>query len=203
LMLVLARLVPSLGRYAMRWSGLDFKAVEKSYCFVKSGIGRLSGSRVFSCGRIAVDGTDQPGLSNEDCYNPRISSWAASSVSKRIIANVKPEDVIAKRRANFEFLLQAISQVAGVQPLFEQLPRGVCPIVFPVLTDRRSELCSRLADRRVDSIEWWAGFHPFIRWDEFPDAVYLKGHVLALPVHQDLGLEDMAYIADCLRQCTQ
>ncbi|GAH94779.1 unnamed protein product, partial [marine sediment metagenome] len=52
-----------------------------------------------------------------------------------------------------------------------------------------------LTRRRISAIEWWSGYHPGICWDEFPEAAYLKAHVVALPLHHELGREDMAYIA--------
>jgi hypothetical protein len=34
----------------------------------------------------------------------------------------------------------------------------------------------------VHTIPWWAGYHPHLAWDLYPDACFLKDHVLALPL---------------------
>lgn len=195
---VLAALIPSLGRSAERWSHIEWLGIERAYRSVKYGINRLYKERRPSSTQgefVKVGGVDRPSLSWQDHYDPRISHWAMSRISRRIIANINPQEVVARRRANFQYLLEALCDVAQVEPLFEQLPEGVCPTVFPILTDRRFHLYAGLTERRIDAIEWWSGYHPGICWDEFPEASYLKAHIVALPVHHELDRDDMAYIA--------
>lgn len=200
---VLAALVPSLGRSAERWSHIEWIGIERAYRSVKYGINRLCKERRPSDTQgecVKVGGVDCPSLSWQDHYDPRISHWAMSRISRRIIANINPQEVVARRRANFQYLLEALCDVAKVEPLFEQLPEGICPTVFPVLTERRSQLYAGLTRWRISAIEWWSGYHPGICWDEFPEAAYLKAHLLALPLHHELGEEQMAYIARCVRE---
>jgi dTDP-4-amino-4,6-dideoxygalactose transaminase len=195
---VLAALIPSLGRSAERWSHIEWNGIERAYRSVKYGISRLYKERRQSStqsGFVKVCGVDRPSLSWHDHYDPKISHWAMSRISRRIIANINPQEVVARRRANFQYLLEALCDVAQVQPLFEQLPEGICPTVFPVLTERRPQLYADLIRRRISAIEWWSGYHPGICWDEFPEASYLKAHIVALPVHHELDRDDMAYIA--------
>jgi hypothetical protein len=45
---------------------------------------------------------------------------------------------------------------------------------------------------------WWAGYHPDLPWDEYPDTCFLKDNLLTLPVHQQLNREDILFIADRL-----
>jgi dTDP-4-amino-4,6-dideoxygalactose transaminase len=202
---VLAALIPSLGRSAKRWSRIEWNGIERAYRSVKCGINRLYKQRRLSGTQgefVKVGGVDRPSLSWRDCYDPKISHWAISTISRRILANINPQEVVVKRRANFQYLLEALCDVAQVEPLFEQLPEGVCPTVFPVLTERRPRLYADLIRRGISAIEWWSGYHPGICWDEFPEAAYLKAHIVALPIHQGLGREDMAYIAACVREAS-
>ncbi len=200
---VVAALIPLVGRSVRRWSPTKGNGIEKSYHRIKSGINRLYRHNTPSdlqSGVVKVDGVDQPSLWWQDWYDPQISDWRISTISMRIIGNINSGDVVAKRRANFQHLLEALHDVSGAEPLFKQLPDGVCPTVFPVLTERRSQLNAGLTKRRISTIEWWSGYHPEICWDEFPQAAYLKAHIIALPVHHELGQEDMAYIAACVRE---
>jgi hypothetical protein len=200
---VLGALVPLVGRSVYRWVPTKGDGIEKSYHYVKSGIDRLSMQNKLSASQsefVEVAGVAQPSLWWQDWYDPKISHWTMSPISRRIIGNVNRRDVVAKRRRNYQYLLEALRGVSGAEPLFKQLPDGVCPTVFPVLTERRSQLNAGLTKRRISIIEWWSGYHPEICWDEFPDAAYLKAHMIALPVHQELGQEDMAYLAACVRE---
>ncbi|MBA7656252.1 dTDP-4-amino-4,6-dideoxygalactose transaminase [subsurface metagenome] len=200
---VLAALIPSLGRSAERWSHIEWNGIERAYRSVKYGINRLYKERRPSGTQgefVKVGGVARPSLSWQDHYDPRISHWAMSTISKRIIANINPQEVVARRRANFQYLLEALRDVAQVEPLFEQHPEGVCPTAFPVLTERRSQLYTGLTQRGIGAIEWWSGYHPGICWDEFPEASYLKAHIVALPVHHELDRDDMAYLAASVRE---
>jgi len=46
---------------------------------------------------------------------------------------------------------------------------------------------------------FWGTYHPGIRWKEYPEASYLKDHVMTLPVHQQLTESHMDTIAEILR----
>lgn len=199
---VLAALIPLFGRSVRRWLPTNWDGIERSYHSVKSGINRFCVQKRLSTSQsefVKVDGVDQPSLCRQDHYDPQISHWRMSSISRRIIANVNLQEVVAKRRANFQYLLEALRDVSEVEPLYKQLPEGVCPTVFPLLAERRTELCEDLIRRKISAIEWWSGHHPKVCWDEFPEAAYLKAHTVALPVHHNLGREDMAYITACVR----
>ena len=200
---VLAALIPSLGRSVQQLFPTKWDGIERSYRLVRSAIKRLHRQKRSYTGQhefVKVGGVDRPSLSWQDHYDPKISSWAMSGISRRIIANINPQEVVARRRANFQYLLEALCDVAQVQPLFEQLPEGICPTVFPVLTERRPQLYADLIRRRISAIEWWSGYHPGICWDEFPGAAYLKAHIVALPVHHELDRDDMAYLAASVRE---
>jgi len=200
---VLAALVTSLGRSAERWSHIEFDGVKRSYRWIQSGINRLhKRKRHFTAqGKsVMVRGVGRASLGIHDHYDPGISWLGMSAISKRILGNVDPREVAVKRRQNFQYLLPTIEEVRGIEPLFRRLPNGVCPTAFPVLCENRSELCRKLNERWISAIEWWSGYHPSIRWDEFPEGVYLKDHLIALPVHHGLNVEDMAYIGACVRE---
>jgi dTDP-4-amino-4,6-dideoxygalactose transaminase len=78
--------------------------------------------------------------------------------------------------------------------LYADLPEGVCPLSFPVIISNRDELILKLRQLSIDAVAWWKGYHKGLKWDEFPEARFLKDNVLTLPVHQDLSDEDINYI---------
>ena len=53
--------------------------------------------------------------------------------------------------------------------LLGELPPGVCPLYFPVLTDEPLALVRRLQQDAVSAIQWWDQFHPAVPWQQFAE----------------------------------
>lgn len=124
--------------------------------------------------------------------HPRVASLAGS---------VSGAEVVRRRRDNYVQLAAALAGIPGVEMLFNVLPEGVCPLSLPLLVDDRDVVVKKLQAKGIAALPWWAGFHrTSIEWSQFPDAVWLKRHLLTLPVHQGLGVEQMDYIAKNLRE---
>jgi dTDP-4-amino-4,6-dideoxygalactose transaminase len=134
-----------------------------------------------------------------DCqFRERIAGSAISTLSRRLLARVETDEIVARRRTNYLRLLSRLRRVSMLRPLFPYLPDGVCPLVMPVLTDDRDASCDALNRQGICAIPWWAGYHPQLTYTGFTEAEYLKEHLIALPVHQDLGPEHIDRIAECL-----
>lgn len=150
----------------------------------------------------APDETALAPLSDSQRFDPRVHlNRSPHPRLLQLCASVSPVEVQRRRRENYLALEQSLSDVAGIKPLFPQLPPGVTPLAYPAVTERRDELVERLLKSGVDAHPWWAGFHPTgLRWGEFPDACWLKRHVLTLPVHQYLARPDIARMAATIRR---
>lgn len=129
-------------------------------------------------------------------YNEKMSEKEMSPLTKYMLRAFDPEYIVAKRRKNFKTLLHTLSQYEYVKPLLKKLPEGVCPLNFPIVTDGRDQIRSRLNERGIDAWAWWKGYHHGLAWEKFPDACFLKDHVLTLPVHQDLDEREVNYMAE-------
>jgi CelD/BcsL family acetyltransferase involved in cellulose biosynthesis len=104
----------------------------------------------------------------------------------------------ARRRANYAMLLDHAPDV--VPRMFAQLPAGASPFAFPVQTSHRSELVDRLGRRGINAVPLWASPHPSCPVKRFPRAAALRRRLVAVPVHQELSLEDVPRIATALRR---
>jgi dTDP-4-amino-4,6-dideoxygalactose transaminase len=102
--------------------------------------------------------------------------------------------IIARRRENYNTLLAQLSQCTTVEPLFKRLPEGVCPLSFPIVIENRDQMRLKLSERGIEAGAWWKGYHRNLPWNDFPEACFLKDHVLTLPVHQDLDARAVDYI---------
>ena len=136
-----------------------------------------------------------PDMPKSFYYDEDFTDKAISRLTKRLLKTFDITTIVTKRRNNFTLLLNMLAEAKGIEPLFKTLPEGVCPLYFPVIVKNRVYLYRKLNELSIAAIEWWAGYHPALPWDEFPDACFLKDHILALPVHQQLNLEHITFIA--------
>ena len=126
-----------------------------------------------------------------------------SAVTRRILWTIDSSEVIKVRRENFLRIQKQLQEIPGIRLLFTGLPDNVCPLCFPIIVNHRHEVYLHLSARFIEAFEWWSGYHPAIRWDDFPEACYLKNHLLLLPIHQKIGEREIAYIVAELKSALQ
>jgi perosamine synthetase len=135
-------------------------------------------------------------------FDDKIANNGLSNITAKLMKNFDVDQIRERRRANYRLYLSGILDFPHLRPLFPKLPDGVCPLNFPVIVDNRSELCAALNQRGIAAIKWWSGYHQGLAWDQHPEACFLKDHILALPVHQDLVEKDIAYILETIEGLT-
>jgi dTDP-4-amino-4,6-dideoxygalactose transaminase len=123
---------------------------------------------------------------------------ACAPVTMRLLAHYDHATVRERRRANYR-VLSSLLTGARFDLVFPGLPDGVCPLTCTVLSV--SVMQSVQAWQSVESISrrGGAGGHSATEWSRVPVASRLKHTLLPLPVHHDLGPEDMEYIAEALK----
>jgi dTDP-4-amino-4,6-dideoxygalactose transaminase len=133
-------------------------------------------------------------------FDPERARWRMSGLARRLLLRSMPPDgVISARRQNFMTLLRNFKGGDRVVPLLDALPRGCCPLFFPVLMKTGNDLRAFLTAHGVESHRF--GFvHEAIPGEQFPFEDTLKRDVLGLPVHQGLGETDMLYVAHLLEK---
>jgi hypothetical protein len=131
-------------------------------------------------------------------FDERTAQWGASRIAEGFLHAADPQTIVSRRRRNYTALYQRLAGVAGITPLFDSLPSAVCPLGLPVLVENRRSWYEAMYKAGIGVFPWWEGYHHGLSWDEFPDACYLKDHVLLLPVHQDLDVDHMNYVADMM-----
>jgi perosamine synthetase len=129
-------------------------------------------------------------------FDSEILDWEIAGFGQRIIHNIDPEQIVKRRRENFQWLLDGLKGAKGCRSVFHSLPAGVCPLFFPLLVYNRDEVIWKLNQKGISAAKWWETFHDSVPWDEFPDAVFLKDHMIALPIHQDLTENHIQKIID-------
>jgi len=134
----------------------------------------------------------------EDPYDffPERIPWGMSPVSRAILRGTPLDEVGRRRRENFRSLAGRLRPTSHVRPVFVEIPEDTCPWVFPVLVDRPQTFITHLVGRGIEVSEFWQRFHPVFPRQRFPGESSLKEHVLALPVHHQLGERHMEWIAE-------
>jgi dTDP-4-amino-4,6-dideoxygalactose transaminase len=128
-------------------------------------------------------------------FDRSLQDRCVSRVALGVLGSLQPEDVVARRRRNFNALQQQLQDVSKMM-VFERLPEGVCPLVLPLRVPDRDTLVRQLSMDCIDAVPWWAGYHKECPLHAFPEAQSLKDFIVALPVHQDLDDRDMEWIAN-------
>lgn len=121
------------------------------------------------------------------------ASLGMNRVNFLIIRNQDPTQIILRRRHNFQYLLDRLSVISD--PVFRQLPEGVCPLFYPLRVPHSKAIFhERLRQLGVGSVNFWSLPHDTLPEGEFPDSDALRHTILELPCHQDLDDSDMEKI---------
>lgn len=128
----------------------------------------------------------------ERTLNRRPKPARMSALSKRLLNRFDFDDIISRRRRNFQYLLNNWPSKT-IQPLFQKLPADVCPLGFPVFANNRDYVKQQSIRRRI---------YPPIHWelpeevdkDEFAVSWEISRHILTIPIDQRYGLDEMNYI---------
>jgi hypothetical protein len=93
-------------------------------------------------------------------------------------------------------------EVLGIKSGYHVLgPAYNCGVeIDPIIIENPDAICKQLCKFSIVTITWWTRFHKSITWSEYPEACYLKNHVLALTVHQQLRERHIDYIMQTMRR---
>jgi perosamine synthetase len=137
----------------------------------------------------------------ESCDMARVhedAAWAARWIHR----HAATRDVVAKRRANFQGLVQGLMGLPGMRVLHDRLPIEGAPYVVPLCVDDRDQADALYARMRLQGL-------PVFRWDRWwpgtpqspEDTGLLWGRqILQVLCHQSLGLRDVADIVASTRR---
>lgn len=120
-----------------------------------------------------------------------------SRLAQSILERLDLRDVYALRRRNYAYLAERVRPSLHVLP--PQVPEGACPLFFPVRVADKAALRMRLCALGVEAVDFWATGDPSVPPGVFGEVEQLRKHVLGLPVHQDLRLVDLDYVAASLQ----
>ncbi len=155
------------------------------------------------CAAAAARGASglQPISTGTSTFDLARKDLGMSGIVSAVAARADSEAIVAARRRNYFLLLGCLRDRAP--PVFGELPAGASPLFYPLLCDDKLAAQARFAARGVETIDFWREGHPLCRTDEFPEVASLRRRVLEVPVHQDLGPEEMAHVVRCAKEALE
>jgi perosamine synthetase len=153
---------------------------------VKRGVGRAAGALDVRRANVGDIG-----------FNRDEVDLAMSAMSQRLLARFDYGAIRRRRVANYRRLAERLGPAAT--PVFSAIPDGTCPLFFPVLVHDKHGTAERLRARGVDALEFWNDSSEPGGHEMGPDALFLRRHVLELPIHQDLTPRHIDHIARQMR----
>lgn len=118
-----------------------------------------------------------------------------SILSRRLLSTVDPGRVVERRRRNWLEIDTRLRRVSGYRPVYERLAEGACPLHLPIYVRQRSEILVRLQAADVEPFIFGMFHHPAMDPAAFPDSRRMREEILCLPIHQDLGREEIERLA--------
>lgn len=104
------------------------------------------------------------------------------------------------RKSNYVYLLNKMSKVKGVRPLYRRLPGGIAPLNFPVIIENgnRDKIYFYLRRNGVRAVSLYYKLIPQISRKNYPASHYLSKRILNLPIHKAANKKEAKYIIETL-----
>src|SRR5215467_4097314 len=166
----------------LRWIRCRNETLGSTLMAAKRTIGRtLTGAKVR---RIPVGDT------GFDISNVNVGM---SPICRAMLSRFEYDRIRETRRRNFKIVEQRLT--GHVALLDKPLHEGVCPLFFPLLVKDKQAAAATLAERGVETVEFWNQGDPECHQAGSP-AEFLRRHLLELPIHQDVTPEAARYAAN-------
>lgn len=161
-------------------------------------VGRWVRGAIRSMGRNTVQAAQiERVATGTQHFNRAHVDLGMSPITLRLALAEDLQTVVEHRRRNYFLLLGALRSVS--QPLFNQLPPGVCPLFYPLVVEDKAGVMARLREQGIETVDFWRHFHPACDPARFPEVARLRRTILEIPCHQDLSPEVMGRIAEAVK----
>ncbi len=161
--------------------------------------GRLLRSGVRAAGRTAGHAANLNYIGTGGIeFRDEQLTYAMSGIAHRILAAQNVDEIVARRRRNYQQLADLLGEVAP--PIQGALPAGVTPLFYPTRVLYKQAVLDRLRQKGVEGRSFWDQFHPTLPAGLFDETDDLRQTVLELPVHQDVTPDAIERMARIVRE---
>jgi perosamine synthetase len=129
-------------------------------------------------------------------YDSSVLDFRISQRSLFIMSKIDTSSVKRRRRENYRYVHEALSDLKSLRPLFNALPDGTCPLRFPIVPPRDHPRVREIMRGYPLVYLWWPQFHPSVPWDRFPESRWLKKNCYVIEIHQNMETKHLDYLVD-------
>ena len=123
----------------------------------------------------------------------------SSFFSQYLIKKVSQSRIVTRRRENYLTLLEALSGLPGCHPLFDRLPDGVIPYVFPLIVEEPEKFFKPLKNLGIPVIRFGEFLWHSIDANIYPVSTSLSKQVFQFPCHQELTSAELSWMIKEIR----
>jgi len=149
--------------------------------------------RMYPAGR-ALTGTTTPTPTPEFAMDPRWLEWSGTRGSALLLRHARTTDLVARRRGYYRAYLDLVTGRDDCRPLFDPLPAGVAPQVFPLYVEHCLAVFVTLKREGVPIIRFGEFLDPQVTPELCPVSIDYAEHLLQFPCHQELSEAEAAWI---------
>lgn len=132
-------------------------------------------------------------------FDPLWIDKRSSMFSRLTLRAVSYRRIVSLRRRHYLALQAALGKLPGCRPLFQSLPDGACPWVFPLLVDQPEAVFARLQAAGVPMVRFGASLWPGVDATVCANSVALGRHLIAFPCHQALREAESRWMITAVR----
>lgn len=142
--------------------------------------------------RIDTPSSSEGGQNLDDAWIRR----QASSTSSLIVSRSDANRICQTRRANYQRLHAAFSQLPECHALHANLAEGIVPLVYPLYVEKADLLFDTLKKRAVPIWRFGEYLDSAVTRELCENSVKLSSHIFQFPCHQELQEREIAWIID-------
>lgn len=144
------------------------------------------------------DGESSPGTSEASARRTyERAKRPMSALSEHIVRRTPADAVVQARRRRYRAW---VAHLQDVDPVFDDLAEGVCPKVCPVVASAPKSVAAVLGAAGIGGVHTWPPLPADVAdADGFSTTRWLADHLLTLPVHRDVPVEEIPDAAATLR----
>lgn len=134
----------------------------------------------------------------ENILDNDLKPYSIDKLSNSILNELDVDELIKKRTENFIFLLKALGDIKGIEPVFNKIPDSVCPLFFPIYIHKgREKIRKLLIDENIYCPIHWP-IPKQVDILNYPLSQKIYRSILSIPCDQRYGADDMGRIANVI-----
>jgi len=138
-----------------------------------------------------------------ETFDDSLVHRAGPAVSRLLRGAVSAVRIAARRRRNYVRLLQGLSGLRGLRPVFDHLPDGVVPYMFPIVVDALDHVFRDLEDRALPMQRFGQFLFGGINASCCAVSAEMARSGLQLACHQELRDAEIDWIIGTVRDVMQ